>query len=110
MALTALALLTLFPSMSSKRGEYNSLLALLICMLIPHTVFGGYVVYRIAQRMNAKFRLSVRITKLHLRQAFEERDAEILGGLPVDNTDVVIRNQCSRQAYYKPTESTPLLR
>ena len=109
MALTAFALLTLLPAMSSKRAAYNSLLIMLISMLAPHIVFGGYIIYRIVYRAKMKLGISIRIPNC-LRHAFgKHEDETMIHTLPVNNTDT-IRSQLCQQGLIIPTENTELLR
>ena len=109
MALTALALLTLLPYNSSQRPQtaYNSLLIMLICMLIPHIVFGGFIIYKIGHRAKTRFGISVRIPNC-VGLAFGKKEDETMDSFPVDNTDT-IRNQFNQQGLL-PTESMALLR
>ena len=109
MALTALALFTLLPNLSSQRPQtaYNSLLIMLICMLIPHVVFGGFIIYKIGHRVKTRFGISVRIPNC-VGLAFGKKEDETMDSFPVDNTDT-IRNQFNQQGLL-PTESTALLR
>ena len=95
MALTAFVLLTLHPSLSSPRFAYTSLMIMLICILFPHIVFGGYIIYRIVQRANTRFGFSDRILKCL-------RKEEMMDTLPVDS-------HCNQQRLV-PTENTALLR
>ena len=67
-ALTALNLLVLFPSISSRSATYLSLLFILMCMLIPHIIFGGCIIHRIIQKANTRFGLSIKILK-YLRKS-----------------------------------------
>ena len=106
MALTVLAVLTLLPSMSSREGAYSLLLILLICMLIPHIVFGGHIVYRITLKTSTKFGLAIRIPKI-FKCAFCQNEEEML---PVTVTvGSVIRSQHIKQGF-NSTESTALVR
>ena len=100
MALTALALLALLPSLSSQRGMYASLLMTLMCILIPHVVFGGYVVYRVVQRASMRFGFSISILK-------RLRKDETMDNFAV-YTDM-IRHQHSNLQGLIPTESSALL-
>ena len=95
MALTALVLLTLHPSFSSSTSIYSSLMIMLICILFPHIILGGYIIYRIVQRANTRFGFSVRVLK-YLRKG------EMMDTFPVDS-------HCNQQALV-PTENTALLR
>ena len=63
MALTALVLLTLLPSLSSPTDMYASLLTTFMCILIPHVGFGGYVVYRVVKRATVRFSSLISILK-----------------------------------------------
>ena len=108
MALTAFALLTLIPAMSSERAAYNSLFIMLMCMLAPHIVFGGCIIYRIIYRAKTKFGISIRIPSC-LRHAFGKHEDETIYTLPVNNTDM-IRSHLSQQGIIIPTENTGLLK
>ena len=99
MAMTALTLLIIFPSLSSPRATYGSLLIMLMFMLFPHVVFGGYIIYRIIQRANIRFGLSIRILKCLGKNKTNET-------FPADTDHDMIRNH---QQGLIPTESTALL-
>ena len=103
MAMTAVALLTLIPSMSSRGIAYTSLLTMLICMLIPHIVFGSYIIYRITNKVNARYGFSIKILN-SLRH-----DGEMVNVLPHGNTENNTTRDKHNHQEITPTESTVLL-
>ena len=109
MALTAFAvmMLSLGSSKLSKRGTSNMLLINLVCMLIPHIVLGGIVVYRIVERASNKFQLSFRNMKLAIWNLFKST-RQAMDTFPIEKDGDTREGTLSPQLTF-PTETTLLL-
>ena len=107
MVLTASSFLTLSfgPSAWSKRSTYDTLLIMLVCMLIPHIVLGGIVVYRIIQRASTKFKLSSKKLKIVMERVFHRNKRETMDIMPIKiESDITLSQRLSF-----PTEKTSLI-